>query len=82
MSSKQISQNQIVEEINLIPVENHQELYQLIHDFRMSLNLRENKTNKIMEFAGSWLDFPEENFNDFNEEIEQRRQASSRRFEF
>lgn len=36
-----------------------------------------------MEFAGSWLDISDEDFNDFGEEIEQRRQVSaSRRFEF
>ena len=34
-----------------------------------------------MQFAGSWSDMPEEDFSDFCEEIEQRRQAtSSRRF--
>ena len=81
MSPRHISQNQITEEINLIPEENRQELYEIIHSFRVSLQSENSKANEIMKFAGSWLDMPEEDFNDFCEEIEQRRQASSRRVE-
>jgi predicted RNase H-like HicB family nuclease len=36
---------------------------------------------EIMKFAGSWEDIPEEDFRNFCEEVEQRRQnSSSRRF--
>lgn len=38
-----------------------------------------NNVDEIMQFAGSWSDMPEEDFSDFCEEIEQRRQASSSR---
>ena len=76
-----ISQNQIIEEISLIPEDKHQELYDLIHTFRMSLNPSENKISEIMQFAGSWSDMSEEDFRNFCEEVEQRRQtSSSRRF--
>jgi hypothetical protein len=83
MSSEPITQKQIAEEISLIPEENRQELYELIRNFRVGLKPDESRANKIMQFAGSWLDISEEDFNSFYEEIEQRRQASSsRRFEF
>jgi predicted RNase H-like HicB family nuclease len=37
---------------------------------------------EIMKFAGIWEDLPEEDFRNFCEEVEQRRQnSSSRRFE-
>lgn len=32
-----------------------------------------NNINKIMQFAGSWSNMSEKDFNDFYEEIEQRR---------
>ena len=76
-----ISKNQLIKEIDLIPEKKHQELYELIHKFRISLNPSKHKINEIMEFAGSWSDISEEDFRDFSEDIEQRRQnSSSRRF--
>ncbi len=77
----QISKNQFLEEISLIPEDRHKELYDLIHTFRMGLNQSEHKINEIMQFAGSWADLPEEDFKNFCEEVEERRQtSSSRRF--
>ncbi len=71
--------NQLIEEINLIPEDKREELYKLIHKFRMGLERSPNNINQIMQFAGSWSDMPESDFSDFCEEIEQRRQASSSR---
>ncbi|BAU63956.1 hypothetical protein STA3757_13250 [Stanieria sp. NIES-3757] len=73
MSSEQINQNQIIEEINLIPEDKHKELYNLIHKFRMGLEGSQNNIDEIMQFAGSWSDMLEEDFSYFYEEIEQRR---------
>jgi iron complex outermembrane recepter protein len=79
MSPEQIDRNQIIEEINLIPEDKRQELYNLIHQFRISLERSPNNVDRIMQFAGIWLDMSEEEFSNFCEEIEQRRQASSSR---
>lgn len=79
MFPEQIDRNQIIEEINLIPEDKRQELYNLIHQFRISLERSHNNVDEIMQFAGSWSDMPEEDFSDFCEETEQRRQASSSR---
>jgi hypothetical protein len=76
-----ISKNQIIEEISLIPDDKLNQLYDLIHNFRIELNQSENNLNKIMQFAGCWENMPEETFTGFCEDIEQRRQtSSSRRF--
>lgn len=83
MTPEQINQNQIIEEINLIPEDKRKELYDLIHKFRISLERAHNNINEIMQFAGTWSDMPEEDFSNFCVETEQRRQASlSRRFEY
>ena len=81
MTSEQIDHNKIIAEINLIPKDKRKKLYDLIHKFRIGLERSQNNIDEIMQFAGSWSDMPEEDFSDFCEEIEQRRQAtSSRRF--
>ena len=75
------SKNKIIEEISLIPEDKLTELYNLIHHFRIGLKESENNVNEIMEFAGCWQDLSEEEFTNFSQEIEQRRQISSlRRF--
>ncbi|MEL6462033.1 MAG: hypothetical protein AAFQ91_27995 [Cyanobacteria bacterium J06621_15] len=82
MTFNPIDQNQIIAEINLIPEDRRRELYELIHQFRIGLDQQKHNQDEIMQFAGSWSDMPEEDFSDFCEEIEQRRQAtSSRRFD-
>ena len=82
MSGEKIIKQKITEEINLIPESNRHELYELIHNFRTNLKPKKSQKDSIMEFAGSWLDISEDDFYNLCEEIEQRRQASSRRFEF
>jgi hypothetical protein len=73
MSPEQIDRNQIIEEINLIPEDKRQELYNLIHQFRISLKRSHDNVDKIMQFAGNWSDLSEKEFSNFYEEIEQRR---------
>lgn len=83
MYQEEFIKNKIVEKVSLIPREKQQELYELIRDFRTSLNPKKNNqsqegcsTNSIMEFAGSWSDLPSEDFDDFCEGIAQRRPSS------
>jgi hypothetical protein len=68
--------NDIFAEINLIPEDKLTELYNLIHYFRITLKSSEN-ISKILEFASCWQDLSEEEFTDFSQEIEERRQNSS-----
>jgi hypothetical protein len=76
-----LTKNDIIAEINLIPEDKLTELYNLIHSFRITLKSSANNINEIMMFAGCWQDLSDEEFNDFSQEIEHRRENSSiRRF--
>lgn len=75
-----IIQKQVLEEIKRIPENKLSELYNLLHDFRLGLQSPMNSSEQIIQFAGCWNDMPDEVFNDFMEEINQRRElAFSRR---
>lgn len=76
MSPEPIDRNQIIAEINLIPEDKRKELYNLIQKFRIDLERSHNNVDEIMQFAGSWSGMSEEDFSDFSEDIEQRRQVS------
>lgn len=73
-----ISTAQILEEISLIPIDRLTELYNLIHTFRTQATALEND-NDIMQFAGAWDNMITEDFDDFLQDIEARRQTSNTR---
>jgi|GEM_PF-476918 hypothetical protein len=73
-------QSQIMEELRLIPKDRLPELYDFIHFFRLGLEAVKDDTEEIMRFSGCWQDMTQREFEDFSEEIaERRRQAFSRR---
>lgn len=75
---KPISTAQILEEISLIPRDKLTELYNLIHTFRTQTTTLENN-NDIMQFAGAWEEMITEDFDNFLQDIEARRQTSNTR---
>ena len=65
----QITYKTIIEEINQIPVEFLEEVYNIIHSFgKKDTNLKRNR-DKILNFAGSWTDMTDEDFYDMMTEI-------------
>ncbi len=77
---KSIICDQVIEELKLIPQDKLLEVYDFIHYFRVGLEQSKENKDIIMKFAGCWGDLPDEVFNEFLEEIGQRRQlAFSRR---
>ena len=70
----------LIEEIKQIPENQLEEIYHLVHSYRIEQGEPkldpEPPTNKFMEFAGAWEDMPDEEFNDFLEEIRQRRKEA------
>ncbi len=73
-------QAEVIEEIRLIPKDKLPELYDFIHFFRLGLETAPDDTEEIMRFAGCWQDMTDNEFEDFSEEIvERRRQAFSKR---
>jgi hypothetical protein len=73
-------QNKVMDEIKLIPESKLQEIYSVIHFFRLGLEKGIRVPKNIMRFAGSWTDMTEQEFDEFTEDIYQRRnKAFSRR---
>lgn len=71
---------QVVEEVNQIPEEKLAQILDLIHHFRLGLQLSKRKTTEVTDFAGSWKDMPEEIYQDFIRDMAHRRNmAFSRR---
>ncbi len=66
----------LLSEINLIPEEKLEELYNFIHYLRVGVEASKGTPEKIMQFAGSWDDMSDETFADLNEEIIARRQQA------
>lgn len=66
----------LLSEINLIPEEKLEELYNFIHYFRVGVEASKGTHEKIMQFAGSWGDMSDETFADLNEEIIARRKQA------
>jgi predicted ATP-dependent Lon-type protease len=80
MNSPTLVRTKILEEVQLIPENKIEELYDFIHHFRLGLQISEGKPQQIMKFAGCWEDMPEEAFAEFSKEILTRRsQAFLRR---
>ncbi|AFY31906.1 hypothetical protein [Calothrix sp. PCC 7507] len=66
----------LLTEINLIPEEKLEEVYNFIHYFRVGVEASQSTPEQIMQFAGCWDDMPDETFFDFSEEIITRRQQA------
>lgn len=76
-------QTRVIDEVRLIPQEKLSELYAFIHFYRLGLETAQNNTEEIMHFAGCWQDMQDEEFDNFSEDIAERRKtAFSRRREF
>ena len=67
-----VNKDDIINEIELIPENRLAEIYDLIHYFRIGLEISEEKTQSIMEFAGCWRDMPDDLFESFAGEITER----------
>lgn len=75
-------QLKIIEEIKLLPDEKLQELYDVIHFFRVGVETVKHNPDDIMQFAGCWEDMSDEEFETFSADIAKRRSnAFSRRIQ-
>ncbi len=66
----------VITEINLVPQDKLEELYNFIHYFRLGIEASKPSLNKNMQFAGCWNDMSDEVFANFNEEMITRRQQA------
>ena len=70
--------DELIEEIHLIPDTELAQIYQMIRDFRLSLEKRQDNLKNTLKFAGNWDDLTEEEFTELSEQITLRRQQASR----
>ena len=66
--------SQVIEEIRLVPKDRLREIYNFIHFFRLGLEKSQDSTEDIMQFAGCWQDMKDEDFEQFSQEMTDRRQ--------
>ena len=72
--------DKLIEEIRLLPDTQLAEIYNMIHNFRLSCQKRKNSLENTLKFAGSWNDLIDEKFKDLSDEISlRRRQAFQQR---
>lgn len=55
----------IVKELRDVPVDRLDELYSIIHSFRMNSKGSDKKSKEILSFAGAFADMSEKDYNDF-----------------
>ncbi|MGK7959715.1 hypothetical protein [Crocosphaera sp.] len=68
--------DKLLEEMRLLPDTQLEEIYNMIHDFRLSSEKRHNIVENTLKFAGTWNDLTEEEFRDLSDEISSRRQQA------
>lgn len=66
----------VVEEVKQIPEEKLPQILDLIHRFRLGLQFSRKPTDKITSYAGCWKDMPEDIYQDFMSEVNQRRHTA------
>ncbi|KOR32205.1 hypothetical protein TI05_08760 [Achromatium sp. WMS3] len=68
---------QVLNEIQNIPENRLEEIYNLVHFFRMGIEAQHQNTAKtILQFAGAWQDMDDETFTELQEEIAKRRKLA------
>jgi hypothetical protein len=66
----------LIEEVQRIPENKIEELYDFVHHFRVGLESTQGQVLPILKFAGCWNEMPEEIFAEFLAEISPRRQQA------
>ncbi|MBI4670117.1 MAG: hypothetical protein HY741_00400 [Chloroflexi bacterium] len=75
--SSSIERERVIEEIRRLPENRLDEIYSLLHFFRIGLETSRDKIKPIMQFAGAWSEMSEDTFADFMRSITTRRQEAS-----
>jgi hypothetical protein len=68
-----ISIDTILNELKKVPADRMDELYAMIHSFRINTKKTENLCEKILSFSGSLADMSETDFKDFERHTRETR---------
>jgi hypothetical protein len=73
-------QEQVLEEIRLIPEDQLTTVYAILHYFRVGLEADQCRPQSVMQYAGCWADMAEDEFEGLMRDLQvRRRQAFSGR---
>jgi len=68
--------HQLIEEIKCLPEDRLGPILDLVHFFRVGLESSSSGRSSVMDYAGCWRDMPDEVFQAFHDDIEQRRRSA------
>ena len=71
-----LARNKLLKEIAKIPDDKVADIYRLIHYFRLGIQSQKGNPEKILKLSGSWKDMSENDFNDFLNEVKDRRKTA------
>lgn len=77
-----VLREQLITEIQHIPDDRLQEIFDLIHFFRLGLQHEPLKPVDINKFAGAWSDMPETQFAAYEAEWQERRHQAFKHREY
>lgn len=63
----------LFDEISRIPDEKMPEIFDFLHHFRLGLESKSSNPQKTLQLAGSWSDMSEDDFQDFLNDVKNRR---------
>jgi len=66
----------LIDEITKIPDEKLPEIYDFLYYFRLGLVTKSSNRQKTMQLAGSWNDMPDAEWDDFLNDIQNRRKTA------
>ena len=70
------TRKKVLKEIELLPDDKLNEIYDFIHYFRIGLLSKRPKNKSIMNYSGIWKEMPEKDFNELIADIKNRRKSS------
>jgi hypothetical protein len=68
-----VTYQSIINEINEIPVAFLQDVYDMVHNYHVQIDKKEQNRNKILQFAGDWADLSDNDFLEITGEIKRSR---------
>ena len=74
-----IQREKVLEEVSRIPDAELGNVFQLLRNYRMKATEKEVGDSSIMQFAGSWSDMSESDFNGLTSEMTIRRERAFQR---
>ncbi|MBN1430771.1 MAG: hypothetical protein JXB07_20545 [Anaerolineae bacterium] len=73
---RSITQQQVLQEIQLIPEDELDAVYAILHYYRLGLEKSQSQAQSVMQYAGCWQDMSDEMFVELTDEmVTRRRQA-------